>query len=317
MLHVPVMKNEVLAALDPKAGEFFIDGTLGGGGHASALLERLGDDGTLLAVDANADAVEAFKLKTKNEKVKILVLRRNFKDIPEILKEQNLGKADGLLLDLGLSSDELVASGRGFSFQVNEPLLMTLDDGTTAVKEILATHSESQLEHVIRTYGEERYAARIAAEIKQTLRRKPIETTFDLKDAVLRVVPKNYERGRIHPATRTFMALRIYANHEYENLESVLRALPEILREEGRVAVITFHSGEDRVVKNVLREMSKAGVLTLLNKKVIVPTRDEIRANPRSRSAKLRAAVIGVRGGASGKFGIRPVSVSYLLNAKR
>lgn len=295
MLHIPVLKTEVLEALQPKPGEFFIDATLGAGGHAKEILARIGPSGKLLAVDADARAVEIFKSEIKNQKSEILILQRNFKDIPKILKEKNLGKADGLLLDLGLSSDELAASGRGFSFQVNEPLLMTFDNAATPVREILATHSTAQLAHIIRLYSEERYAERIAAEIKNTLRRRPIATTFDLRDAVLRAVPRSYERGRIHPATRTFLAFRIYANHEYENLETVLRALPEILRDGGRVAVITFHSGEDRVVKNVLREMSKAGALALLNKKVIVPSRDEIRTNPRSRSAKLRSAIVKVK----------------------
>jgi len=314
------MKNEVLAALDPKSGEFFIDGTLGGGGHARAVIDRLGDSGTLLAVDADASAVEEFKLKMKHEKLKVIVVQKNFKDIPEILKREELPKADGLLLDLGLSSDELASSGRGFSFQVNEPLLMTLDVAATPVMAILRTHSEEQLADIIKKYGEERYAGRIAAEIKNTLRRKPIETTFDLRDAVLRAVPVQYTHGRIHAATRTFMAFRIYANHEYEHLESVLRNLPEIIRAEGRVAVITFHSGEDRIVKNVFRDMAKSGMLALINKKVIVPEHGEVRENPRSRSAKLRAVVVtGVKpnSASGGAFVVRPASVSYPLNAKR
>jgi len=313
MIHVDVHKEEVMKALDPKPGEFFIDGTLGGGGHASALFERLGDGGTLLAVDADADAVEAFKVKTKNEKGKIIVSRENFRNIPEILKREKSPKADGLLLDLGLSSDELAGSGRGFSFQVNEPLLMTLNPEETPVMAILRTHSEEQLANIIKKYGEERYADRIAGAIKDTLRRKPIETTFDLRDAVLRAMPHGAARGKIHPATRTFMALRIYANHEYENLESALRNLPDIISAGGRVAVIAFHSGEDRMVKNVFRDMAKAGTLTLINKKVIVPERGEILANPRSHSAKLRAAVVGVKqGGAPGDaFVARPASIFY------
>ncbi|MDO8585071.1 MAG: 16S rRNA (cytosine(1402)-N(4))-methyltransferase RsmH [bacterium] len=313
MIHKPVLKNEVLAALDPKPGEFFIDGTLGAGGHAELICERIGKTGRLLAVDADQKAIENFASNVKCQMSNVVSVNSNFVRLPDILKEKNLGLADGLLLDLGLSSDELAASGRGFSFQVNEPLLMTLDAAATPVMAILRTHSEEQLAGIIKKYGEERYAGRIAGEIKNTLRRQPIETTFDLRDAVLRAVPVQYTHGRIHAATRTFMAFRIYANHEYENLESILRNLPDIVRDGGRVAVITFHSGEDRIAKNVLRDLAKSGTLTLINKKVIVPAREEILANPRSRSAKLRAAVIGVKqSGASGDaLAIRPASILY------
>ncbi|MBI2075383.1 MAG: 16S rRNA (cytosine(1402)-N(4))-methyltransferase [Candidatus Harrisonbacteria bacterium] len=184
---------------------------------------------------------------------------------------------------------------------------MTLEDDTVPVMAILRTHSEEQLAEIIKKYGEERYANRIAGEIKNTLRRKPIETTFDLRDAVLRATPRAKRRGNIHPATRTFMALRIYANHEYENLASALRALPRIVKDGGRI------TGNARIVKNIFRDFARAGTLLLINKKVIVPTREEVRENPRARSAKLRAAVIGVKqsGVSGGAFAVRPASILY------
>ncbi|MBI2406377.1 MAG: 16S rRNA (cytosine(1402)-N(4))-methyltransferase RsmH [Candidatus Harrisonbacteria bacterium] len=313
MIHIPVMKTEVLEALNPQPGEFFVDGTLGGGGHAELICERIKKAGRLLVIDVDVKAIENFRSNVKCQMSNVTAVRDNFKNLPDILAREKLGKADGFLLDLGLSSDELTASGRGFSFQVNEPLFMTLEDDTVPVMAILRTHSEEQLAEIIKKYGEERYANRIAGEIKNTLRRKPIETTFDLRDAVLRATPRAKRRGNIHPATRTFMALRIYANHEYENLASALRALPRIVKDGGRVAVITFHSGEDRIVKNIFRDFARAGTLLLINKKVIVPTREEVRENPRARSAKLRAAVIGVKqsGVSGGAFAVRPASILY------
>ena len=292
MIHKPVMPKEVLEALNPKPGEFFIDGTLGAGGHAELILKQLGDTGTLLAIDLDKSAVEAFKLKFPNGGTKKVIMQANFADLREILVEHGLGRADGLILDLGFSSDELERSGRGFTYQKDEPLLMTFSDKEAPVYEVLAHVSEKELADIISEFSDERYAARIAAEIKRTLRRKRISTTFELRDAVTRAVPKNYERGRIHPATRTFQALRVYANREYENLKKVLNDLPHILKKGGRAAVITFHSGEDRIVKHIFAGMAKRGALELINKKVITAGREEERSNPRSRSAKLRAAIM-------------------------
>ncbi len=300
MIHKPVLTNEVLKALDPKPGEFMIDATLGGGGHALEIINKIGDQGTLLAVDLDKNAIEAFESRAKNLKIRVVVVNDNFVNLPKILESEGLGRADGLLMDLGLSSDEIEASSRGFTFKKDEPLLMTLDDSQTPVKEIIRALNEEELANVIYELGDERYSRHIAKEIKETLRKgERIDTTFALRDAIYRAVPRNYEKGRIDPSTRTFLALRIYANHELENLKAVFRNLNSILKPGGRLVVITFHSGEDRIVKNIFRDMAKIGEVTLINKKAIAPQRDEILENPRSRSAKLRALVWQRGSGAS------------------
>lgn len=314
MIHKPVLTKEVMKALRPLPGEFMIDATLGGGGHASQILEKLGN-GTFLAIDLDKTAITQFESKTNKTDARIIAVNDNFVNLPKILESENLGKADGLLMDLGLSSDEIEASGRGFTFKKDEPLLMTLDDSQTPVREILRALSEEELANVIYELGDERFSRHIAKEIKMTLRKgERIETTFALRDAIYRAVPKSYEKGRIDPSTRTFLALRIYVNHELDNLKSVLRNLDSILKPGGRLVVITFHSGEDRVVKNIFRDMSKLGEATLINKKAIGAERDEILENPRSRSAKLRAIVWqGGSGSRSEKF--RLVGVKNLESA--
>lgn len=269
-MHIPVLLKEVIELLDPKPGEFFIDGTAGGGGHGRAIQEKIGPRGKLFAID----------LEKTGE---------NYADLPEILSQKNLGRADGLILDLGFSSEQ-IGGGRGFTFQKDEPLLMTYDPNAEPVKQILKELTEKELEKIIREYSGERYAQKIAKAIYQQEKKKTIETTFELAEVIKKTVPKNYERGRIHSATRTFMALRIYANHELENLERLLQNLEKILKPGGRVAIISFHSLEDRLVKNYFRDYRKMEKLKILTKKPIRPGREEILTNPRSRSAKLRAA---------------------------
>lgn len=270
MVHKPVLLKEVMTLLDPKPGEFFIDGTAGGGGHTKALQERVGETGQVLAIDWEKTG-------------------ENYADLAEILEKKNLGKADGLLMDLGFSSEQ-IGGGRGFSFQKDEPLLMTYDPKAEPLKQILKELTEEELRKIIREFGEERYAERIARAIYEEERKRPIETTMQLVEIIKNAVPKNYERGRIHPATRTFMALRIYANHELENLEKLLQNLEKILKSSGRAAIISFHSLEDRLVKNYFRDYAKMKKLKILTKKPIQANQEEISANPRARSAKLRAA---------------------------
>lgn len=272
MSHVPVLLKEVIALFDPKPGEFFIDGTAGAGGHSKAIQEKIGLTGKLLAIDWEKTG-------------------ENYADLSEILEKKNLGKADGLLLDLGFSSEQ-ISNGRGFSFQNNEPLLMTYDINAEPLKKILQELTEEEMTKIIKEFGEERYAKRIAKAIYGEERRKPIETTFEFVEVIQKAVPGNYERGRINPATRTFMAFRIYANHELENLEKLLRDLEQILKPGARAAIITFHSLEDRLVKNYFRNYAKVGKLKILTKKPVQPSREEILENPRSRSAKLRVAQI-------------------------
>ena len=266
--HTPVLLKEVMGLLEPKAGEFFIDGTTGGGGHSRAIQEKIGPNGQLLAIDWEKTG-------------------ENYADLPQILADKNLGLADGLLLDLGFSSEQ-IGGGRGFSFQTDEPLLMTYDPKAEPVKQILKRLTEEELAKIVKELGEERFPKRIARHIYDRERERPIETTMELAEIVRAAVPRSYEHGRIHPATRTFQALRIYANHELENLERVLKSLDSIVKPGGRVAIISFHSLEDRLVKNYFRDYAKAGKVRLLTKKPIQASREEAMANPRSRSAKLR-----------------------------
>lgn len=285
--HTPVLLNEVIKFLDPKPGEFFIDGTFGSGGHSAAILEKLGSNGKLLALDWDETNVSKSMIQDSRFKIQV----GSYADLAEILKNKNLGKADGLLLDLGFSSEQ-IGGGKGFSFQKDEPLLMTYDPNAEPLKEMLKELTEEELAKIIQQFGEERFTRRIAKAIYEQERRKPIETTFELVEIIRSAVPRSYERGRIHPATRTFMAFRIYANHELENLEKLLKALEQILQTGARVVIISFHSLEDRLVKNYFRDYAKMGKLKILTKKPITATEEEIAANPRSRSAKLRAAIM-------------------------
>lgn len=294
MSHVPVLLQEVIEGLDPKRGAFFIDGTVGGGGHAREILARIGDEGTLLGVDRDPRMIEARKGEWGDQK-NVVLAEGSYADLPEIMKAAFAGrssvpKADGLLLDLGFSSEQLAGSGRGFSFNADEPLLMTYGDDAIPVHEILRKLDEEELARIIRELGGERMAKRVAHAICERERSVRILRSGELADIVRRALPKGYERGRIDPATRTFQALRIYANHELENLETLIAEIPHILAPGGRVAIITFHSLEDRIVKTKFKSLEKEGMLEIITKKPIVPRREEIAGNPRSRSAKLRVA---------------------------
>lgn len=290
-MHVPVLLNEVIRLLDPKPGEFIIDGTLGAGGYSEAILERIGPTGKLLGVDWDKNTVAALQekfLPLLHQGALITLVNDNFANIPEILDSKNLGLADGLVLDLGFSSEQLENSGRGFSFLKDEPLLMTYSDESEPVREILKRLTAGELEEIIKKYSQEKFAKNIATAIKDAMKIKPITTSKELGEIIQRAVPKSYERGRLNPATRTFMALRIYANRELENLEAILRRLPEILKSGGRAAIVSFHSEEDRLVKNYFRDLYKNQKAQILTKKPITAAPEEIQDNPRSRSAKLR-----------------------------
>lgn len=298
-MHKPVLLNEIVSLLDPKPGEFFIDGTFGAGGHSKAILEKIGPTGKLLAMDWDKNVFKEYRTQNTEDRMQNTGFKfyvGNYADLPEILKELKLPKADGFLLDLGFSSDQLEHSGRGFSFRKDEPLLMTYSDQRKPVSQLLIELPEQEIADLIKNYGEERFAKKIAAAIKARMKKNPITTSGDLAEIIKMAVPKNYERGRIHPATRTFQALRIYANQELENLERLLKNLLEVVGPGGRVAIISFHSLEDRLVKNYFRDYAmgkaKVGQLKIITPKPIVAGGAEIAANPRARSAKLRAAQI-------------------------
>lgn len=294
--HQPVLLKEVLQYLDPKPGEFIIDGTLDGGGHATAILEKIvygkGSQGTFLGVDLDKEMIARSNL---NSQPNVILANGNYANLAAILKTKKLPLASGLLLDLGFSSEQLESSGRGFSFSDaarSETLLMTYDDSQTPVWGILKEIDERELADIIYQLGGERMSRRIARAIKEANHRSLIMTSGELADIVRKALPRSYERGRIDPATRTFQALRIYANHELENVQKVLDDLPKILKPGGRAVIISFHSLEDRIVKLAFQKLAKETNAELLTKKPISATREEIAANPRARSAKLRAITL-------------------------
>lgn len=284
MNHTPVMTQEMLKYLNPQNGECIIDGTFGGGGHTRAILERTGSQGRVIAIDWNAEAMSACRLIPGVE-----CFQDNMAHLAELFSEHNLPRAQGLVLDLGFSSDELDHSGRGFSFKKDEPLLMTYNDESPSVRDILRAINEQELASIIRTLSGERYANRIACAISEQRRKAPIQTTYDLVRVIVNVMPKGYEHNRIHPATRTFQALRMYANKELENIEQTLKSIEEILDSGARIVIISFHSLEDRIVKQYFNYLKKEGQADILTKKPIRASIEEMQSNPRSRSAKLRA----------------------------
>ncbi|PIR87144.1 MAG: 16S rRNA (cytosine(1402)-N(4))-methyltransferase [Candidatus Harrisonbacteria bacterium CG10_big_fil_rev_8_21_14_0_10_49_15] len=295
-MHVPVLLQSCLQVLAPKPGDFFIDGTLGAGGHAREVIERIQPGGIFLGVDRDPAAVAKFRSSLEGTYYaldKLLVEQGSYAELPGLLSRLDLPRADGLLLDLGFSSEQIGdgdLAGRGFSFGTDEPLLMTYDPSQPALRNVLPELSETELARIITEYGEERYAARIAKSIAQMAKKGGgIQTTSQLVAAIKEAVPAGYERGRIHPATRTFQALRIYINQELAQLENLLDSLEAVMRPGSRVAIISFHSLEDRIVKNKFRELAHADQGELLTKKPITATEEEILRNPRSRSAKLRA----------------------------
>jgi len=286
--HVPVLLKEVIELISPKEGEIIIDGTVGGGGHARELLKAIGEKGKLILIDWDRNAISKLKEEFKNNP-NVICINSNYANLPEILKKYNLPPADGLLLDLGFSSDQLEA-GRGFSFRQDEPLLMTYSDDAQSFRDFLKSAAVSEISEIINKFGEERYAQKIAEAIFENKTR--ISTSLELAKIIQAAVPRSYERGRIHPATRTFQAFRIYLNKELENLERVLNSLDQMLKPMGRAAIISFHSLEDRIVKNIFRELAKKGRMKILTKKPIIASLEEIKINPHSRSAKLRVGIV-------------------------
>jgi len=289
-VHIPVLQNEVVKFLDPKPNNDYVDCTIGEGGHARAILEKILPNGKLLGIDLTEELIEALKLKFKDFKQNLVLVCDNFSNLKEIAEKHGFRNVSGVLFDLGLSSWHLEKSGKGFSFMREEPLDMRYEGGVSA-EEIVNGCSEEEIARILKEFGEERFARRIAKTIVEKRRVKPIKTTFQLVDVVRSAVPLWYQKRRIHFATKTFQALRIAVNGELENLKETLPQAVDILKTGGKIVVISFHSLEDRIVKNFFRENSKNGKLKILTKKPVVPTIEEVRVNPRARSAKLRVAV--------------------------
>ncbi|MFN0072104.1 MAG: 16S rRNA (cytosine(1402)-N(4))-methyltransferase RsmH [Chloroflexota bacterium] len=289
--HTPVLLAESLRFLDPRPGGRFIDCTVGLGGHAEALLTAVGPSGRLLALDADPDALERARQRLSGFDDRVALAHSNFEHLLNIAEVQEFQDVDGVLLDLGVSSLQFGPSGRGFTIRESEPLDMRMDPtrGPTAA-ELLASLPEHELADIIFQYGEDRASRRIARSIVYHRDRRPITTTDDLVGAVISAV--GGQRGRIHPATRTFQALRIAVNRELDVLSAALEQATMLLRPGGRLVVISFHSLEDRIVKRFLLESAAddaARPLDILTRKPITPSEAEISVNPRSRSAKLRA----------------------------
>lgn len=295
-MHEPVLLKEVISSLNLTPGKFIIDGTINGGGHSKEILKKISPNGILLGIDLDKEIIESTKEIILNQgiklKSKVIIMQENYCNLVEILKDKKLGLADGLLLDLGFSSWHLEQSVRGFSFLKEEPLIMTYKNEGRTVKDFLNQAGLNEIYEVIKKYGEERFAFRIAKKIIEFRKKKTIKTTKDLVEIINSAVPKFYQHQRLNPATKTFQALRIYINNELENLKKVLDGLKNIVKKNGRVAIISFHSLEDRLVKNYFKKMQDNGEMKILTSKPIVPTKIEILNNPKSRSAKLRVGII-------------------------
>jgi 16S rRNA (cytosine1402-N4)-methyltransferase len=285
-VHVPVMLDEVIRWIEPCPGKVIVDGTLGGGGHARAIAELVAPTGSVIGLDRDPAAVEDAERTMAN--LPIRPVRANFCDLPEVLEQLEVSSIDGAVLDLGLSSDQLADAERGFSFSSTGPLDLRFDTtrGEPASR-LVNRLSAEHLADLIYAYGEERHSRRIARNIVAQRRQRPIETAAELAALVRRSVPPTRGRQQIDPATRTFQALRIAVNEELKSLEIALRRLPECLATGGCLVVISFHSLEDRRVKEAFRDDDRYQVLT---RKPVRPSDDEVFRNPRARSAKLRAA---------------------------
>lgn len=304
--HVPVMVKETVEYLNCSPGKTYVDGTLGGGGHAGAILEAIGPTGRLIGIDRDPDAIAYCRQSLRSFEPCVQILHDDFNRLPEILSRLHPPGVDGILLDLGLSLFQLEGSGRGFSFKRDEPLDMRMnpDEGETAAA-LLKKASKEELVRIIRRYGEEPSAVRIARSIVDCRRRKEIRSSLQLAEIVNKAVPAGRRRGRIHPATRTFQAFRIAVNRELETLGRFVDGAAELLTPGGRLCIISFHSLEDRIVKQGFKALArgctcphdlpqcvcgKAPVLSVLTKKPVRPAPSEVETNPMARSAKLRAA---------------------------
>ncbi len=284
--HVPVMADAVLKLLKPRPGEVAVDATLGGGGHARMLLEAISPDGLLIGIDRDARAIEEAGAALAASGGRSKLIRARMGELARVLSELGVGGVDAILADLGVSSHQLNEGGRGFSFMRDGPLDMRMDCGSgMTAAELISGSSAAELEEIIRVYGEERYSRRIANAIAG---RRDIDTTAKLSAAINRAVPGR-RNTRINPATRTFQALRIAVNDELGELKNFLDSAPGLLNPGGRLAVLSYHSLEDRLVKRRFRELAGSDGFDLLTKKAMRPGDEEIESNSRSRSAKLRA----------------------------
>lgn len=301
--HTPVLFNEVMEALAIRADGTYVDGTAGGGGHSSGIASELSEDGLLIAVDRDSEALEAAKKRLTEYSCKKIFLHCNYSDLGAIEKAAG-GKVNGILLDLGVSSYQLDNPERGFSYMQDAPLDMRMDDGDSLTAyDVVNGYSRGDLAGIIRDYGEEKWAMRIADFIEKARKEKTIESTAELTEIIKAAIPAKARRTGPHPSKRTFQAIRIEVNNELAHLRDAVSGMPDLLAEGGRLAIITFHSLEDRIVKTEFdRRLNpctcpkefpvcvcgKVADVKRVTKKPIVPSKEETESNPRARSAKLR-----------------------------
>ncbi|MCA1959583.1 MAG: 16S rRNA (cytosine(1402)-N(4))-methyltransferase RsmH [Desulfomonile sp.] len=287
-MHVPVLLHEMLDALRPRSGGTYLDGTLGAGGYAEAILTASEPDGIVVGLDLDSAAVERAGQRLARFGTRFTGRHAGFQDAPDVLAELGIDRVDGAVLDLGLSSDQLEDPERGFSFALEGPLDMRFDTGSgPALSEFLNTVDAKELERIIAEYGEERYSRRIARGLVEARCRGTLGTTADLAGLVARLVPRR--EARIHPATRTFQALRIAVNRELDNIERGLAKIPRLLKPGGRLCVVSYHSLEDRLVKRSFQEKKKDPLnWAVVTPRPVRPSADEVHRNPRARSAKMR-----------------------------
>ena len=300
------MISEVLHYLDCKPGKIYVDGTLGGSGHARAICSKISPGGVFIGIDQDIDAIKNAKNVLESFNITIRLFHGNFINLPEFLQQLNIKAVDGILLDLGISLHQIESSGRGFSFLRDEPLDMRMNkmSGITA-EDLINTMDEKNLKKIFREYGEERWAGQIAKKIAASRKQKAIKSSRQLAQIVCDAVPKSSFHQKIHPATRVFMAIRIAVNRELEMLNLFMENVADLLNLKARLCVLSFHSLEDRIVKHRLKTLEKGCVcpsdfpecvcnqkpiLRLLTKRVVRPSIEEIERNPMARSTKLRAA---------------------------
>jgi 16S rRNA (cytosine1402-N4)-methyltransferase len=303
---MPVMQREVIESLRCGPGGIYVEGTVGGGGHAGEILRHSAPDGLLIGLDVDDDALRESGERLRPFGSRKILVKGNFADIDTILASLNIREVDGILLDLGVSAHQLKTANRGFSFSLNAALDMRMDQsGGLSALDVINTFPEKELESIIKDYGEEMMAARIVKRISMRRKASPIETTAELADVIVKALPSPFKARKIHPATRTFQAIRIYVNNELLNLHNAVNRGLDVLRKSGRFSIISFHSLEDRIVKDGFRSWEKACIcppslpvcachrkakLKILTRKPITPAASEIESNPQARSAKLRTA---------------------------
>ncbi|MCL2111128.1 MAG: 16S rRNA (cytosine(1402)-N(4))-methyltransferase RsmH [Clostridiales bacterium] len=305
--HESVLLNETVDGLKPRPGGIYCDGTLGGGGHAALICEKAGDGGILVGIDRDGEAVFAAQEALRPYRLRKIFRKTSFENIKTVLAEEKIHALDGAVLDLGVSSRQLDEAGRGFSYMQDGPLDMRMDGGTESdgltAEDVVNGYSEQELHRIIREYGEERWAKRIASFIADGRKRGRIQSTGELTEIVKRAIPAAARREGPHPAKRTFQAIRIEVNDELGALQRGIGAFIDVLKPGGRVAIITFHSLEDRIVKDAFRSREdpcacpkgapictcgKAPDARRITKKPVLPSAEEVEMNPRARSAKLR-----------------------------